>query len=126
MADRRREEWTRPPGDIRLTAVTGAVWYALVERLDPPRLVGAVWAAARPQIPRAGIVLAAGVYDGNFQDDLGTLTLTLRQSADLDPVEFLAHLAATRTGLDGKVSVGDAQQVASLDVVREAVGWPTI
>lgn len=114
----RAQDWTAPPTSLMI-ADPGQVWWAPVYRNG--HLVGAVWMAEQEMIPRAGIVNVPNP-DGAFQDDLGEVTLRMRRATDMDPVDWLAHLAQTRTGQGGKVLVGEPQHAPTLDMVRRTVG----
>lgn len=117
----RADDWTAPPTRL-LLADPGAVWWCPVYRRG--NLVGAVWMAETDAVPNAGIVNAPNP-DELLQDDLGEVSLRMRRAEGVEPIDWLAHLATTRTGVGGKLLVGDPQRAMSLDVVRRACGLST-
>jgi hypothetical protein len=119
---RREADKTHPPDEIMFSDPPGPVLWAEVYRGG--ERIGAVWMTTQPlTTPRAGIVLAPGVYDGDFQDDLGDLTLRVRFNTEAVAAEWLEHLSETRTGLGNTLAVGEHRSADTVGDVRSALGW---
>lgn len=109
---------TEPPSLLMLPN-PGPVRWAMVA--EEGEVVGAVWVTVDvADRPRAGIVLAGWREPSLLlQADLGTVCLAVDPEVDAD--EWLAHLAASRTGTHGRLEVGEARDAVDVDEVRAAL-----
>lgn len=124
MTDVERERAKRlPPDEAHFADPAGRIAYA--EVYDPEGLAGWVWITQRPEVvPRAGILLVpSSQRDPSvmFQDDLGEVTLRMRQNSRTEAANFMGYLATTRDG-NGGVLISDIRSAGSFSVLRRLAG----
>lgn len=113
----------QPSDEIHFVDPPGRIAYA--EVYDPDGLAGWVWITARREVvPRAGILLTpTSVRDPSvmFQDDLGEVTLRMRNNSRTEARSFMGYLATTRDGVGG-VLISDVRSAGSFSVLRRLAG----
>jgi hypothetical protein len=107
------------PTLVMLPDVAGPIVFS--EVIEDGRRVGWVWATLAAGVrPRAGIVLDSRVDPPSeeLQSDLGAVSLRVAhvEQDDWDPIAWLDHLAASRSGL---LRVQGRSEVESLDALRQ-------